>query len=85
MRDNYLKTILPLFIGGNRRECSTARVENGIFYSYAVPVASFRKGKIYLARERFSEITASQQKAIREFAKANSIPLIECAQKTLPF
>ena len=43
---------------------ATARVENGIFYSYATPIAVKHEGRFYLTLDKFSKTTTTQQNTL---------------------
>lgn len=43
---------------------ATARVENGIFYSYTTPIAVKHEGRFYLTLDKFSKTTTTQQNTL---------------------
>ena len=43
---------------------ATARVENGIFYSYTTPIAVKHEGRFYLTLDKFSQTTTTQQNTL---------------------
>ena len=43
---------------------ATARVENGIFYSYTTPIAVKHEGRYYLTLDKFSKTTSTQQNTL---------------------
>lgn len=43
---------------------ATARVENGIFYSYTTPIAVKHEGRYYLTLDKFSKATSTQQNTL---------------------
>jgi hypothetical protein len=43
---------------------ATARVENGIFYSYNTPIAVKHEGRYYLTLDKFSKTTTTQQNTL---------------------
>ena len=77
-----MKNILPAFIRGESKSEKTARAENGIFYSYATPIAKLLGGTVFLRSRKYSNTTSTQQNAIREFCTIKGIRLIECEEST---
>ena len=45
-------------------KAATARVENGIFYSYTTPIAVKHEGRYYLTLDKFSTTTSVQQNTL---------------------
>jgi hypothetical protein len=43
---------------------ATARVENGIFYSYTTPIEVKHEGRYYLTLDKFSKTTSTQQNTL---------------------
>lgn len=43
---------------------ATARVENGVFYSYTTPIAVKHEGRYYLTLDKFSKTTTTQQNTL---------------------
>lgn len=76
---NYMKKLLPAFICGETMNTATASVRNGIFYSYATPIAKISQDEksVFLVEKYFSRTTNSQQKAIREFCENHGLEIVK--------
>ena len=74
--------LLPSFIACKTKGKTgdNASVYENLFYSYNTIISFVKDGAIYLRIKKFTHITTCQQNAIREFAKENCIPLIECEE-----
>lgn len=67
----YMSELIFAFMNGRNAYAATARVENGVFYSYATPIAINRGRKIQITLDKFmndngriSKTTSSQQNAL---------------------
>lgn len=71
--------MLPCMLTGNRYKTATAYTACGYFYSCGARIAKYDKAAnvIYLLKGKFSLTTNCQRKAIREFAEANGIAIVE--------
>ena len=69
----YLQSIVPAFLSGTQfAQAATCSVRDGVFYSYATPIAvrKIENGRVvvYLSLEKFSKTTSAQQNAIRSLS-----------------
>lgn len=78
----YMERLLPSFIACKTKGKTgdNASVYENLFYSYNTIISFVKDGAIYLRNKKFTQTTTRQQNAIREFAKENCIPLIECEE-----
>lgn len=60
----YMPELIFAFMNGRNAYATTARVENGVFYSYSTPIAINRGDKIRITLDKFSKTTSSQQNAL---------------------
>lgn len=60
----YMPELIFAFMNGRNAYAATARVENGVFYSYSTPIAINRGNKIHITLDKFSKTTSSQQNAL---------------------
>lgn len=63
----YMTTLVKAFINDTNAQAATARVENGVFYSYMTPIAIKHEGKVFLTLDKFSKTTTTQQNALRAY------------------
>lgn len=59
---------------------ATARVENGIFYSYTTPIAVKHEGRYYLTLDKFSKTTSTQQNTLLRELPSSLISVVSQAQ-----
>lgn len=59
---------------------ATARVENGIFYSYTTPIAVKHEGRYYLTLDKFSRTTTTQQNTLLRELPDSLISVVSQAQ-----
>ena len=62
-----MSELIFAFINGRNAYAATARVENGVFYSYSTPIAIIRGPKIQITMDKFSKTTSSQQNALLSY------------------
>lgn len=82
----YMTNLVRSFLNDSNAQAATARVENGVFYSYSTPIAINREGKIFLTLDKFSKTTTTQQNALLESIPAhrlNTCSADEIKQMTL--
>lgn len=67
----YMSELIFAFMNGRNAYAATARVENGVFYSYSTPIAINRGDKIQITLDKFtngqgriSKTTSSQQNSL---------------------
>lgn len=60
----YMTELIFAFMNGRNAYAATARVEDGVFYSYATPIAINRGDKIQITLDKFSKTTTTQQKSL---------------------
>ena len=62
----YMNKLIAAFTANypTTTRATTARVENGIFYSYTTPIAVKHEGHYYLTLDKFSKTTSVQQNTL---------------------
>lgn len=60
----YMIGLVRSFLNGSNAYAATARVENGVFYSYSTPIAINRGDKIQITLDKFSKTTSCQQNSL---------------------
>lgn len=69
----YMIDLVRSFLNGTNAQSATARVEDGVFYSYFTPIAINHEGKIFLTLEKFSKTTTTQQNALLQSIPENRL------------
>lgn len=69
----YMIDLVRSFLNGTNAQAATARVEDGVFYSYSTPIAINHEGKIFLTLEKFSKTTTTQQNALLQSIPENRL------------
>lgn len=57
----YMTSLVSALDNDTFAQAATARVENGVFYSYSTPIAIKKDGRYYLTLDKFSKTTSCQQ------------------------
>lgn len=63
----YMSELIFAFMNGRNAYAATARVENGVFYSYSTPIAINRGDKIQITLDKFSKTTSCQQNSLLSY------------------
>ena len=61
-------------------QATTARVEDGIFYSYTTPIAVKHEGRYYLTLDKFSKTTSTQQNTLLRELPGDLVSVVPQAQ-----
>lgn len=72
----YMTQLLMAFYEGSFAQSATARTEDGVFYSYATPIAVKVNGRFYLTLDKFSKTTTTQQKALLEWLPGQRVSVV---------
>lgn len=73
----YMKTLLPIWVSGDAKTTNTASCRDYKFYSYNTLIAYIENDTVHLNKERYSQTTSSQQKAIKEYAEVLNYKIVE--------
>ena len=72
----YMSELIFAFMNGRNAYAATARVENGVFYSYATPIAVKVDGHFYLTLDKFSKTTTTQQNALLQWLPGQRVSVV---------
>lgn len=72
----YMTQLLVAFYDGSFAQSATARTENGVFYSYATPIAVKVDGRFYLTLDKFSKTTTTQQNALLQWLPGQRVSVV---------
>lgn len=67
----YMPELIFAFMNGRNAYAKTARVENGVFYSYSTPIAINRGSMIFITLDKFSKTTTTQQNSLLAYIPDN--------------
>ena len=78
----YMNNLIAAFTANypTTARATSARVENGIFYSYTTPIAVKHEGRYYLTLDKFSKTTSVQQNTLLRELPGNLVSVVPQSQ-----